>query len=226
MWECLTLFRLKFFGMLSLFRDCSVAYTEGVLLNTGLQNNDEKQFSSSAFFRLDIASDIASFLQHPWHTWIASFFSPCHIFPPHIAFFSSYSSSNKPSSSKPFKKLFTAGIGGGGGEASWAVATARLYPIRTRSVEKGCGLEPVTSVPLPLPPRHSAEKGREKEAREGENTKEVLASQLAVCMISSSSSFHVRRVYPLFALQPSQKHILNLTGIFLWQPLWRYLLAT
>lgn len=104
---------------------------------------------------------------------------------------------------------------GGGGGASWAVATARLYPIRTRSVEKGCGLEPVTSVPLPLPPRHSAEKGREKEAREGENTKEVLASQLAVCMISSSSSFHVRRVYPLFALQPSQKHILNLTGIFL-----------
>lgn len=150
MWECLTLFRLKFFGMLSPFRDCSVAYSEGVLLNTGLQNNDEKQFSSSAFFRLDIGLDIASFLQHPWHTWIASFFSPCHTFPPHSLLF--FLQLFKQALFKQTLQEVVHSRGWGGGEASWAVATALLYPIRTRSVEKGCGLEPVTSVPLPSAP--------------------------------------------------------------------------
>lgn len=37
----------------------------------------------------------------------------------------------------------------GGRGLGWAAATARLHPIRAGSVEKGCGLEPVTSVPFP-----------------------------------------------------------------------------
>lgn len=112
-----------------------------------------------------------------------------------LAFFSSYSSSNKPSSSKPFKKLFTAGRGWGG-EASWAVATARLYPIRTRSVEKGCGLEPVTSVPLPSAPtafcrerqRDGGQGGREYErsTRQPAGCVHDLKQRLVLCMASLS----------------------------------------
>lgn len=40
----------------------------------------------------------------------------------------------------------------GGEGVNWAAATARLHPIRIGSVEKRCGLEPVTSVPVPSAP--------------------------------------------------------------------------
>ncbi|KAM7367934.1 hypothetical protein PAMP_014199 [Pampus punctatissimus] len=73
---------------------------------------------------------------------------------------------SKQALSKQTLNKLSKAIGGGESWGRWAVATARLHPIRTGSVEKGCGLEPVTSVHVPSAPTAFC-KERQRDGRLG-----------------------------------------------------------
>lgn len=116
--------------------------------------NESVQYLSCCFsthrrgLRKRIGSDLFSFLMHVLiSSEAASHLTPT--FTPHnfhtLALFPSCFISLLQLSKQTLNKLSKAG----GEGVSWAAATARLHPIRTGSVEKGCGLEPVTSVPVP-----------------------------------------------------------------------------
>lgn len=100
------------------------------------------------------------------HTFNATYLYTTHVL--HLSFVSLPQLSKQALSKQTQNKLSRACAGGRG--LSWAAATARLHPIKMGSVEKGCGLEPVTSVPVPSAPTALC---REKQRREREREREV-----------------------------------------------------
>lgn len=113
-------------------------------------------------------------------------------------------------------KLSTAGVERGEG-VGWAAATARLHPIRAGSVEKGCGLEPVTSVPFPSALAAFCR------VRQGEESVYVCVyvprrssrSAAALFAKSPTAAQVMWLVYPSSAPMLSGKRSLCLSGIFL-----------